>query len=989
MLTLEHGGTGGSWRPGRFNRRQRRRLGGGWRLPRWRFPRIASGAFDLVAVLAMVVLVGLGLLNLYAVGGRSLAEHQLLIAGAGLLGLLVFWRVRASVLTVLGWTCYVVAVVFLGAVLVVGAEANGAQRWLAVGTLTFQPSELAKLGLLIVLAGVTGSTRPDWQRFTLAVVLAAVPIGLTVLEPDLSTATLLVAITVAMLILGRIPMRFLVPFFGGAAVVAPLAIGLLRPYQVERISTFLAADPANAAGPGWAVLQAHIALASGGWRGQFGNPLRGLIAEYLPERETDLALASLVEQWGLLAGAAAVLAALVLVWRLALAARVPRSRAGALVAAGFALLFGVEAVVSLGGNLGLLPVAGVPFPLISYGGTAVVVHLVALGIVLSVRRDGARRRLWSAPSWRYARPRLGRFAALALTGLLLVFSVYAWNLQNTQGDALRLAAQTQMTRCTTIPAPRGMITDRHGAPVALGVDTESVLATPAMLRKNPDDIQRLATLLNIPADPLLSTMDSAPATTLSTPLADVPDALGDQITAANLPGVVLTPKPTRRYPQGSSLAPILGFAGVATPTDLRRWPGLPPGEIVGRSGLEQTYDAVLRGVDGKDCFYVDPSGVPVAQGPFQPAAPGANLLLSLDLPLQQQLTASLVRAMAAEPPHAMGAAVMMDPKTGAVLAMASLPSYDNNIYGPPVNGGGLKQAETAPGQPMLEHATQVAVPPGSTFKLVVASANMAHPVFNPADVIPTGASFTLGDHTFHNWSNLPPQNLVQAIAWSNDVYFYKLANAMGPDVLTSVAQQFGVGAPTGIDLPGESGGYLGTPQTVKQIGQTWYAGSTVILGIGQGYLTVTPLQDARWTAAAATGSLVTPRLGLATGTSTYTALPAPTPVALPFAGALGPVRDGMRAAVTSGTAARLNALGVPVGAKTGTAEDAGSANGGLDDWMTAAAPMNDPSIVATAMVQAPGEGATSAGPIVQDALTYYFAHQNEIRAMPPVQAPGH
>ena len=946
--------------------------------------RFAPGAFDVLAVLAMLVLVGLGVLNLYAIGGRSLVSHQLLIAAAGLAALVVLWRMRASLLVYLGWACYGVAVLFLGAVLVIGTEANGAQRWLAVGAFTFQPSELVKLGLLVVLASVVGSSRPAWQRFTFALVLAAVPIGLTVLEPDLSTATLLVAITIAMLILGRIPARFLVPLFGGAAVAAPLAIGLLRPYQVERLTTFLSANPHNA-GPGWAVLQAHIALASGGWLGQTGNPLRGLLAEYLPDRETDLALASLTEQWGLVAGALAVLAALVLVWRLALAARVPRSRAGGLVAAGFAVLLGVEAVVSLGGNLGVLPVAGVPFPLTSYGGTAVAVHLVALGIVLSVRRDGARRRLWSAPSWRYARPRLARFAAFALTGILLVFSGYAWNLQAKQGDSLRLAGQAQMTRCLALPAARGTITDRHGAPLATGVDTDTVVAVPALLRVHPDDVQRLATLTGVAPDSLRSALATAPATALSTPVADVPGPVGDQVTGAHLPGVLVAPKPTRHYPEGASLAPLLGFAGVATPADLKRWPGLRADEIVGRSGIEQSYDAVLRGVDGQQCFDVNPAGVPVAQRPARPPTPGANLVLSLDLGLQRQLTGALTRAMAAEPPNAVGGAVMMDPRTGAVLAMASLPSYDDNVYGPPVNATALRNAEQAPGRPMLEHVTQTAVPPGSTFKLVVASANMAHPVVDPATVVPTGASFTLGGHTFHNWSDLPPQNLVQAIAWSNDVYFYKLANSLGADALTSTAAQLGVGAPTGIDLPGESGGYLGTPQTVQQVGQTWYAGSTVILGIGQGYLTVTPLQDARWTAAVATGKLVTPQLGLASGTSTYTAIPAPATAALPFAGALDPVRAGMRAAVTSGTASRLNALPVPVGAKTGTAQDASSANGGLDDWMTAAAPMNDPAIVATAMVQAPGEGATSAGPVVQDALAYYFAHQQDILTTAPIQ----
>jgi cell division protein FtsI/penicillin-binding protein 2/cell division protein FtsW (lipid II flippase) len=939
---------------------------------------------DLLAVIAVLTLVGLGVLNLYVVGGRALAAHQLATAAGGLAAMALLWRSRARLLTGLGWTCYAVAVIFLCAVLVVGVRANGAQRWLSAGSFTFQPSELVKLGLLIALAAVLGSDRPAWQRFALALLVAVVPIALTALEPDLSTASLLVALTAAMLIIGRIPARFLLPLFGSAAVLAPLAIGLLRPYQLARLTAFLSAAP-DASGPGWAVMQAHIALASGGLLGRAGDPLYRLLAQYLPDRETDLALASLTEQWGLVAGGVAVLSVLVLVWRLALASRVPRTRPGALVGAGLAVLVGVETVVSLGGNLGLLPVAGVPLPLVSYGGTAVVAHLAALGIVLAARRDGTRRRLWSAPAWRHARPKLVRFAALALTGLLGAFAVYGWKLQAAQGASLRLAGQDEMTRCVSIPAPRGIITDRHGAPLATGTGVDTVTAVAGLLRNHPADIARLAALTGQPADKLSTTLANAPATTLWLPLADVPADTGSRIAAAGLDGVLAIAKPTRWYPYGSMLAPILGFVGVATPTEVKRWPGLPPSEIVGRSGIEESYDAVMRGVDGQQCVYVDLAGVPVAQGPRRDPIPGANLRLSIDLPLQQQLTASLATALAAEPPGGLGAAVAMDPRTGAVLAMASLPSYDNNAYGPPVDSSALQRAENTTGQPMLEHATQVVAPPGSTFKLVVAAADMAHPVFNPDQVIPTGGSFTLGGHTFNNWKALPPQNLVQAIAWSNDVYFYKLATALGADSMTQTAATFGVGRPTGIDLPGESSGYLGTPQTVHQIGATWYAGSTVILGIGQGYLDVTPIQDANWTAAAATGAVVTPHLGLATGTGTYTALPAPAPVPLPFAGSLGPVRDGMRAAVTSGTASRLNRLPVPVGAKTGTAEDAASPNGGIDDWMTAAAPINDPAIVVTSMVQGPGEGATSAGPVVQQALEYFFSHQNEITTAAPMQ----
>src|SRR3954447_4981230 len=426
-----------------------------------------SGAFDLLAVLAAVALVGLGMANLYLVGAGELATRQGLIAGAGVLALAVFWRVRVRFLGVLAWLAYGAAVVLLVAVLGVGLSANGATRWIAVGPLTFQPSELAKLGLLLVLAAVLGSSRPPWERFAVALLVAVVPIALTLMQPDLSTAMLLTALTAAMLVISRVPARFLLPLAAVAAVSAPLLISLLRPYQVSRLGSFLVGAHESPTGSGWAVRQANIAVGSGGLFGRTDDPLRLLRAQYLPERDTDLALASLVGQWGLVAGAAVVLAATILVWRLALASRASRTQHGALVAAGLATLLGIEAVVSVGANLGLLPLAGVPFPLVSYGGTALVVHLVAIGVVLAVRRDGARRRLWAMPRWRNPRPRLVRVAAVGLSVLLVSFGLYGWRLQLTQGAALQAVGNEQMTRCFSLPAPRGSITDRHGEPLAV------------------------------------------------------------------------------------------------------------------------------------------------------------------------------------------------------------------------------------------------------------------------------------------------------------------------------------------------------------------------------------------------------------------------------------------------------------------------------------------------------------------------------------------
>ena len=473
-------------------------------------------------------------------------------------------------------------------------------------------------------------------------------------------------------------------------------IGLLRPYQVERLGTFLVGAHESPTGSGWAVRQAHIAVGSGTLFGRTDDPLRGLRAQYLPERETDLALASLVGQWGLVAGAGAVLAAIILVWRLALASRAPRTPHGALVGGGLAILIGVETVVSVGGNLGLLPLAGVPFPLLSYGGTALVVHLAAIGVVLAVRRDGARRRLWALPRWRNPRPRLVRLTALGLSVLLVSFGLYGWRLQTTPGrgaprgragadDPLRPAARRRAAA----------ITDRHDAPLAVnaadvGSGVDRVLVVPALLRARPADVDRLAELTGRPREELHAQLDAAAGTTLSLPVAEVPRGTGDAVTAAGIAGVFVVPEPRRAYPTGPLLGPVLGFAGVATPEDVERWPDLPPGEVVGRAGLEQQYDAVLRGINGRQCLYVDPTGVPVALGERQDPVPGADLRLSIDLGLQQQLDASLAAAVRAQPrPRGrIGAAVAMDPRSGQILAIASTPSFDNNVYGPPVDAGG-------------------------------------------------------------------------------------------------------------------------------------------------------------------------------------------------------------------------------------------------------------------------------------------------------------
>ena len=433
---------------------------------------------DLATLSALVALAGLGLLNLHGLQLHSLQVHQFATLLIGVVLFLVVRRLPPTALTRFGWGCYALSVVLLAIVIVLGSDSYGARRWLSFGSTTLQPSEFAKAGLVLVLAQVLAAPRGWPWRLTVALCLAAVPIMLVALEPDLSTATVLAITTLAMLVLGRIPLRALASLVGAVVILAPIGEHLLKPYQAERLHAFLSGSR-GAGGSGWTILQAHIALAWGGISGQAGKALDPVIADYLPARETDLAYASLIEQWGMRAGALAVPAAAVLVWRGAVNSRSAATTGAALSAAGFAMLIATEVSVSVAANLGLLPTAGVPFPLLSYGGTAAAVHVAMAGLIIGQRSQAQTHRLWLPPhggaharascgSPRAPSPPGGRDARLRLARAARPRGRWCGRLD--PDDTLLV-----------VPAPRGEITDRHGVALARNRHLDDVWAVPRLM----------------------------------------------------------------------------------------------------------------------------------------------------------------------------------------------------------------------------------------------------------------------------------------------------------------------------------------------------------------------------------------------------------------------------------------------------------------------------------------------------------------------------
>jgi len=926
---------------------------------------------DLWMLASVGVLGALGLLNLWSLGMTSLAARHGVFLLIGLALMLLTARLRLRDLPTIAWTVYGVAIALLLAVPVVGVTVHGAQRWLSVGPLTMQPSDLAKVAVVLALAALLARGY-SLSRLLLGLLVAAVPVALVALQPNLSTAVVLAAIAGLMLVLARVPLLPLLPLFGLVVAALPLAVLVLRPYQLGRVHAFLTGTK-DSSGPGWAALQAEIAIGDGGLFGRAGEPLYDVRASYLPEREHDLAFASLVHGWGLLAGVLAVLAILVLVWRCAAAARSARTREAAQVSAGVAALFGLHAVVSIAVNLTLVPHTGLPIPLLSYGGTTAVVHLAALGLVLAARQDGLRRPLWAPPQRRRQHPRLVRAGALALTVSLASMSYLAWRVQAARGDLLRVQSEHQMTRCMRLPAERGIITDRRGTPLVANSQQYRVHVVPGLF---PDDDQRARERLASAAGISPKRLDAAlraGGMELDVAVGRVSAARARNVTKADLPGVMVIPSEVRRYPRDAALGPLLGFVGVAAEEDMARWPSLPLGARVGKAGLERQYDAILRGVDGRQCVYVDPIGRPVAVAERVDPVRGHRLRLNLDLEMQQVAGRALIKAVRTSGGD-LGGVVVMDARTGGVLTMASAPAYDNNMFGPPADVDAMRRAAKADGLPFFNHVTQVAAPPGSTFKIVVAATNSVYPAVSPTEVVPTGASFTFGGHVFSNWKPLGPNNLMQAIQWSDNVYFYKLALRLGPEKIATVARRLGVGQPTGIDLPGEVAGYLSTPKEVRAAGGQWYGGSTVIMGIGQGPVTATPLQLARWTVGIGAGRMVTPHLGRSYGADSNS-LRAPRPARVPFANKLEPVRKGMRASFEAGTGAQLAELPITGLTKTGTAQDPSAPKGGTNAWFSALVPAEKPEIVVTAFVRSGGYGSATSGPVVKAILEYYLKHR--------------
>lgn len=542
------------------------------------------------------------------------------------------------------------------------------------------------------------------------------------------------------------------------------------------------------------------------------------------------------------------------------------------------------------------------------------------------------------------------------------------NLQLIQGEYHRQRAENNRIRLVPIRSERGNILDRNGKLLAANRLSRSVYLWPKEQPKEkwPITARKLAQVLNIPAESIMKKLqqvgfDSGMPVKIKSELkAKEFVILGEK--AEELRGVEIRPEANRYYPNGNIGSHVIGYIGEATEDDLKANPDYPMGMIVGQMGVERLANKQLEGVWGSRLIEVNASGEELRELGVKPPTAGHTVQLTLDLELQKAAEKALNQRR--------GAVVVLDVKTGAVLTMASSPSFDPNLFTRQVKSSEWEELQRKD-KPFLNRALQ-GYPPGSTFKVVTAVAGMESGKFSPDSLLATYSAITVGGISFHEHSgSYGVIGFEDALAYSSNTFFYQIGLEVGPEEIAKWGQRLGIGKTTNLNLLGLEGGQYGslpTPEEKEKLyGEPWYAGDTVSMSIGQGLVLASPLELAVMTAAIANGGYrVKPHL-LASQTNTPATKPEHTGIK---SSTIETIRRGLVAVVEKGTGRQLNDGSIPLTAgKTGTAEVLGQTSNAM---YIAYGPAKNPQIAIAVVVENAGYGGVAAAPVAHEIFKTYF-----------------
>ncbi len=566
--------------------------------------------------------------------------------------------------------------------------------------------------------------------------------------------------------------------------------------------------------------------------------------------------------------------------------------------------------------------------------------------------------------------------------ILMILVSGLWRLQVLGVQNYRALAQANRIRKVPILAPRGKLYDRYGRLLVDNYPSVTCFLVPEQARNLESDIPLIAEGLHMTPEQLRAVLLRYSHRPKYQPIPLQLDITPDEqaFIAAHtneLPELETIEEQRRLYPSNGFAAHLIGYVGEVSEDmlDDPRYAFYQPGDMVGRSGVEESYDPILRGQDGSRDVIVDSHGRELGSLGIEPAVPGKSLKLTIDLDVQEAAEKAL------GPRN--GAIVAIDPHTGEVLAMVSRPTFDPNQFAIRIHRNEWNKLITDPEHPLLDKAIQAQLAPGSTFKLIEAVAGLQEGIAQNTSVDCHGGASFYGRY-FKCWIAARHQghgitDISKGIYQSCDVYFYTLAEKMGIDKIAKWAHRFGLGEKTGVDLPNEAAGIVPSPEwKMRNYHQKWFAGETISVGIGQGALAVTPLQLARAIGGLASGGVlkrphvvfpdqIPPDLKQyyqeqfpGSGDATVHIDPANWEI----------VTDAMAQVTTfAGTAGMAQLNGIDFAGKTGTAQivsnayKAGAGGGKkLSDtaWFVGVSPRRNPDIAVVVLWQNGSEGYFSA-----------------------------
>jgi len=580
----------------------------------------------------------------------------------------------------------------------------------------------------------------------------------------------------------------------------------------------------------------------------------------------------------------------------------------------------------------------------------------------------------------------GRLARWIVVFIVFALSVQFFRIQILKHTTYALRSDKNRIRDLPIPAARGTIYDRNGLVIAENVPGYSIVVLPSSIDSLRVVLDTVAVILGHSSEKterLMATYRQHP----NRPIIVESDASFAEVSAieerrAYLPGgIIVEAAPKRQYPAGAALAHVVGYVGEISDEELQlaEFEAYVPGTIVGQTGVERIYDRVLAGTPGARVVEVNALGRVV--GEFRgretvPPVPGRDLYLNIDLPLQR-------KAVELFPDTLAGAVVALDPKTGAVLAMYSAPSYDPNVFVGRFEPAEWLELNSDPGRPLFNRAISALYAPASTFKLVMAAIalNEGEADMETEMPIPCRGALRYYNRTFRDWTPAGhgALGLFGAIRESCDVYFYQLGIKLTLNDVLAAAPDFGFGSATGIDLPSEASGAF-PPDTAwytRRYGRRGWTNSVVLnLAIGQGENAQSPLKMAQFFAALASdGGLPTPRVSR---DGPVSELAARLPLSLDQ---VMDLRSSLVAVVNEegGTARGSRLRRWTLAGKTGTAQNP---HGEDHAWFIGFAPAEDPAIVVAVVVEAGGHGSSMAAPIVSRLIDSYLErYDGENRAV--------